>query len=239
MKSLRILLIATTAVLALAGCSSKSIKPIENGNILGVVLMHGKGGGTKWVDPLASNLRSTGVQVVTPAMPWHRRRIYDKTFEASMLEIQKHVRKLKSDGAISVFVAGHSLGAIAAAGYGARYEDIQGIILLAPGHFTDWGGFHGKFVGDLKKADSMIDSGQGDKKSRFGDINAGKTSTRYTTAKIYMSWFSPIGPAEFVSNMANLKGNIPVLYVAGSRDYIPQTQNREYAFDRAPENEGV
>ena len=82
----------------------------------------------------------------------------------------------------------------------------------------------------------MISSGEGDKKSSFGDINVGKRDTRYITAKIFKNWFSPSGPAEFVSNITNLKGNVPVLYVAGSRDRVPQTQNREYAFDLAPGN---
>jgi pimeloyl-ACP methyl ester carboxylesterase len=143
---------------------------------------------------------------------------------------------MKSHGVQTVYVAGHSLGAIAAAGYGARFDDVDGLILLAPGHFIAWPGFHKKFIEDLRKADEMIKSGKGDKKSNFGDINAGKWTTRYITANVFKSWFSDTGPAEFVANMMNIKGGIPVLYVAGSQDRIPQTKNREYAFDKVPAN---
>jgi pimeloyl-ACP methyl ester carboxylesterase len=223
-------------VFLISGCNSRNVKPIENGNTKGVVLMHGKGGGTDWVDPLASSLRKAGVTVLVPNMPWHRDRIYDRTFEQSMGEIQAHVLKLRNSGAEKVYVAGHSLGAVAAAGYGARHSDIDGIILLAPGHFTAWPGFHRRFVDDLARAESMISAGKGAEKSTFGDVNAGKTTTRRLSAEIFRSWFSDRGPAEFVSNMQDVKGGIPILYVAGSLDRIPQTKNREYAFDLAPGN---
>lgn len=222
------------AVMMLTGCNT--IKPIPNGEKIGVVLMHGKGGTTQWVDPLGSSLRSAGVQVDVPDMAWHRDRIYDKTFDEAMAEIKSHVVKMKSKGVQSVYVAGHSLGAIAAAGYGARYDDVQGIILLAPGHFTAWWGFHRHFVDDLSKAESMIKSGKGNEESSFSDSNMGKSYTRHITANVFKSWFSDTGPAEFVSNMTNIKRGIPVLYVAGSQDRNPQTQNREYAFDKAPTN---
>jgi pimeloyl-ACP methyl ester carboxylesterase len=220
----------------IAGCNTERIKPIENGDDIGVVLMHGKGGGTNWVDPLASSLRSASISVITPSLPWHRNRIYDRTFEQSMAEIEGHVAKMRSSGAKRVYVAGHSLGAVAAAGYAAQYDDIDGIILLAPGHFTAWPGFNRRFVDDLAKAQSMIAAGNGSEKANFGDINAGKTTSRRLSAEIYWSWFSDTGPAEFVSNMESVKGGIPILYVAGSRDRIPQTKNRQYAFDLAPPN---
>jgi pimeloyl-ACP methyl ester carboxylesterase len=233
MKALAALLLGA---LLLAGCNSNPIKPIENGNTMGVLLMHGKGGDTRWVDPLASILRAAGVQVLTPRMPWHRDRIYDKTFDDAMAEIAGQVRAMKDQGVRSVYLAGHSLGAIAAAGYAARHDDVQGIILLAPGHFTGWPGFHRRFVADLARADAMIAAGQGDETASFGDINGGKTSMRYLKANIFKSWFSDTGPAEFVANMKAVRGGIPILYVAGSQDRIPQTQNREYAFDKAPSN---
>lgn len=228
--------VAVFALIALLGCNPANIKPIEGGNTLGVVLLHGKGGDTRWVNPLASNLRSAGVQVAVPDMPWHRNRIYDKSFDDSLAEISGYVGRLKANGAQKVFVAGHSLGAIAAAGYGARVGGIQGIILLAPGHFVGFHGFSRHFSGDLDKADAMIRSGKGNDRGNFGDINAGQRDTRYVSANIYRSWFSPRGPADFVENMSKLQEGVSVLYVAGSRDRIPQTQNSAYAFEGAPKN---
>lgn len=237
MKSKTIIsVVLIVAAVILSGCNTKNIKPINNGKKIGVVLMHGKGGDTQWVAPLASSLRSAGVKVDIPNMAWHRKRIYDKTFDEAMAEVNNYVSRMKSEGVQTVYVAGHSLGAVAAAGYGARYDDIQGLILLAPGHFTAWPGFHRRFVDDLSKADSMINSDKGDEKSSFGDINAGKRKTRTITANVFKSWFADTGPAEFVSNMTNIKGGIPILYVAGSQDRIPQTKNSAYAFDNAPSN---
>jgi pimeloyl-ACP methyl ester carboxylesterase len=224
------------SALVLVGCNAGNIKPIDGGENIGVVLMHGKGGTTRWVDPLASSLRSAGIRVVTPNMPWHKNRIYDRGFEDSMLEIHGHVQQLQADGAEKIYVAGHSLGAVATAGYAARYDGIQGVMLLAPGHFVGLAGFNSNFLGDLRKANAMIKQGKGDRKSSFGDINGGKRATRQVTAEIYKSWFSATGPAEFVGNMAALKGGIPVLYIAGSRDRIPRTKDRSYAFDGAPGN---
>ena len=61
-----------------------------------------------------------------------------------------------------------------------RNGGIQGIILLAPGHFTNVKKFKERFVGDLEKADSMIASGSGNEKSEFGDINMEKRGSVYS-----------------------------------------------------------
>ena len=79
--------------------------------------------------------------------------------------------------------------------------------------------------------------GKGDEKNRFRDVSGHEgVITRNVTANIYISWFSPTGPAEFVSNMRNLKKGISVLYVAGSRSHILFNKKRENAFDYAPSN---
>lgn len=220
----------------LVGCKSRDIKPIANGDDIGVVLMHGNGGGTNWVYPLASSLASAGVNVVTPSMPWHSNRICDRTFEQSISGIHGHVERLRTTGAKRICAGGHSLAAVAAAGYAARYDDIDGIVLLAPSHFTAWPGFHRRCIDDQAKAGSMIAAGQGGEMGSFGDVNAGKATSRRLTAEIFYSWSSDTGPAEFVASMRSVKGGIPILYVAGSQDRIPQTEDRQYAFDLAPSN---
>lgn len=215
------------------------VRAAENSQQIGMVLMHGKGGDTRWVNPLASSLRSAGLQVVTPDMSWHERRIYDSTFEDSLVEIHQEVQTLKAKGVSRVFVAGHSLGAIAAAGYGAAYDDVSGIIVIAPGHFVESPGFQ-KSVGDgVKKAAQMIKEGKGDKKDYFPDVNEGKPFTRRTTAKIYYSWFAPDGPAKFVTGLSKMKKDVPVLYITGEMDGgIAGPKHKEYAFDKIPEHPG-
>ncbi|MCB1790531.1 MAG: alpha/beta fold hydrolase [Gammaproteobacteria bacterium] len=229
-------LLMVLLALSLAACNTQNIKPIAGGERIGVVLMHGKGGTTRWVAPLASDLRSAGVQVLTPDMPWHRDRIYDRTFDDAMSEIHGHVATLKQRGVSKVFVAGHSLGAVAAAGYAARFDDIQGIILLAPGHFVSQPGLVKRFATAVSEADTLIAAGRGDEKAAFPDIVPNGSMNRTVSANIYRSWFAADGPADFVSNMRALNDGIAVLYVAGARDRIPGTKDRSYAFDRTPSN---
>lgn len=222
-----------SGLLSLSGCASN--KPSTDSNKIGIVLMHGKGGTTKWIDSLASDLHSANILVSTPNMPWHSDRIYDKTFNASLLEIKKHVQNLKSQGAKKIYIAGHSLGAIAATGYGAQVGDVNGIILLAPGHFTAWHAFNSTFKSDLAKAELMIANGNGNKTSMFNDINGGTHYTRNVTAKIYKSWFAP-DEVAFLFNVAALPTDVAMLYIAGGADRYNETNNKHYAFNKAPHN---
>lgn len=217
------------------GFFGSSVEPIKAGNKVGVVLMHGKGGTTKHVDSLASALRSAGVQVITPDMPWHQNRIFDKSFTDSMAEINSHVRQLKNKGAETIFVGGHSIGAIAAAGYASRYDDISGIVLLAPGHFVSMNGFNMKVADDIGKAQKLVNQGKGNTKTSLNDFNMGKKYRRKVTPEIYLSWFAFGGEADFPGNMSKLNDGIAVLYIGGTEDKIPGTQDKGYAFDKAPD----
>jgi len=236
LRFLRNLALSVIFMVFFAGWGS-DVRPLPNGKEIGIVLMHGKDGNTRYVDDLAGRLSSADIHVLTPDMPWHKKRIYDKTFEDSMKEINQYVEKLRAQGVKKVFVAGHSLGAVAAAGYGATFGDIDGIILLAPGHFTGFKGFRERFSNEVARAKAMIKEGKGDQAGRFGDINMGSTSDRYVSAEIYYSWFAPGGPADFASNMARLKNGMAVLYIAGEKDSTPGSRDKGYAFDKAPRND--
>ena len=215
-RMLGVTLIGTSLLL---GCQTVKVDPIK-GDRIGLVLMHGKGGNTRYIDSLAFSLRGAGVLVETPLMPWSRNRIYDKTYDESMLEIDAAVERLKSDGAKRIVVGGHSLGANAALGYGARRKGLSGILLLAYGHVPSGRFFTEKLKSHVAEAKSMIDAGDGDKVGSFGDINQGSVATRHVSAKIYHSWFAPNGPASDRNNAANVNENTPVLWVSGDRDRV-------------------
>ena len=94
---------------------------VSAGNGVGVILMHGKGSTADEGSPigkLAETLESEGFIVLAPDMPWHELRIWDKSFDESMVEIDEYVAELKSKGAKKIVVGGHSIGANAAIGYG-------------------------------------------------------------------------------------------------------------------------
>lgn len=206
-----------------------------DGKGFGVVMMHGKGGRTKLIDGLADALRSAGARVVTPLMPWSRDRIYDRTYEDSMKEIDAAVEALRKDGATRIVVAGHSLGANAALGYGARRKGLAGIVLLAYGHVPSNKFFRKNFGGDVDRAKALIDAGKGAETGEYPDVNQGESFTRTVRADVYWSWFAPEGPAGDGRNAANMNADTPVLWVSGDRDRVSE-YGRGLIWDRIPAN---
>lgn len=207
---------AVAALVFLTACQTIKIDPLP-GPKIGMVLMHGKGGTPKHVSSLGSALRDAGVLVETPSMPWSRHRIYDKGYEESMAEIDTYVAQLKAAGARRIFIAGHSIGANAALGYGARREGLSGIILLAYGHVPGIPGFARKLFDSTHRARTMIEAGKGEEISVFKDSGGGN-STATSSANDLFSWFDPRGPATISDNARNVKPNTPVLCIDGSND---------------------
>ena len=223
-------------IAALVDCTTIEPFVMEDQDI-GIVLMHGKNGTPHgYIATLAGSLRRAGLQVKTPEMPWSRNRIYAKSYEDSMLEIDEAVNRLKSKGAKRIVVAGHSIGANAALGYAARREGLSGVIVIAAGHFPGINGFQKKTGYSWKKAKRMVDSGKGEERGSFTDISQGGSFTRHTTASIYLSWFHPMGPANFPQNALNLKKGTPLLWITGTKDHWAMVRGSMYAFDLAPEN---
>jgi len=179
--------------------------------------MHGKGGTDKLVASLASALRDAGAAVVTPLMPWSSTRIYDKSYEAAMAEIDERVAELRAQGAKRIVVAGHSLGANAALGYGARRDGLAGVVLLAYGHVPDKRGMARKLAGSVAKAREMVAAGKGGDTAEFLDFGGGN-DTATATANDLLSWFDPAGPATFSKNAPDLKAATPALCIDGERD---------------------
>jgi len=184
---------------------------------IGIVLLHGKGGTDKLVASLAAALKDDGVMVLTPLMPWSRDRIYDKSYEEAMDEIDGHVAALRAAGAQRIVMAGHSLGANAALGFGARRSGLSGIILLAYGHVPGKRGMAKKLAGSVEKAREMIGAGRGEDIADFYDTGGGNSTARGSAHDIF-SWFDPDGPATLSHNAPAVTPNTPVLCVDGQHD---------------------
>src|SRR2546426_12128432 len=86
---------------------------------IGVILLHGKLGMPASLRWLTSHLQYEGYRVAAPEMPWSRGRVFDKTYDDSMDEIDSIGRRLMAEGAKLIVVAGHSLGGNAALRYAA------------------------------------------------------------------------------------------------------------------------
>ncbi len=200
----------------------------------GLVLMHGKGGTPSGpIAALADSLADAGILIEAPLMPWGRGRIYDKTYDDAMGEIDDAVGRLKSRGAGRIFVGGHSLGANAALGFAARREGLGGVIVLAFGHGPR--GIEKRLPDSLARARKMIEAGQGHEKAEFGDINQGRRIVRSTTAEIYVSWFQPGGPAGAGKNARAIKPGTPVLWIEDDAKR-KRTKRRRRIFNKVPDH---
>jgi len=208
------------------------------GDKIGIVLMHGKSGSSGAKGPIGKlimALEQAGILVSAPDMPWSRKRMLAKDYEASMKEIDDAVAQLKAQGASRIVVGGHSMGANAAIGYGARREGLAGIIALAPGHVPEIGGYQKRVKHDFRRAAALVNKGDGNKLGNFLDNNEGKVGSISTTAKDYLSWYDPDGPAPMPRNAASLKPDTPLLWAIGREDRMFR-RGEDYAFSRAPQN---
>jgi pimeloyl-ACP methyl ester carboxylesterase len=154
-------------------------------------------------------------------MPWSRGRIYAKSYDDSMVEIDAAVARLRKAGATRIIVAGQSMGANAALGYAARRGGVAGIVLLAPGHSPGQPGFQSRIESGVAQARQMMAQGKGDARATFPDVNQGQTLSVTTTPRIYLSWFAADGPAVWPANAAKIKAGVPVFCADGSSEPNP------------------
>lgn len=204
------------------------------GEKIGVVLMHGKRSTTKERSPvglLRYKLEVEDFLVATPDMPWHQDRWLAKDYEQSMAEIDAVVADLRSRGATKIVVGGHSMGANAALGYGARRNGLAGILAIAAGHFNDDDGFQLQVDRDYLRAQEMVEAGKGDDAAAFSDVNQKKAYKSEIKARIYLSWYDPQGPASMKKNAAGLRPGTALMWIVGRKDR--GARGKFYAFERA------
>jgi len=206
----------------------------------GIVYLHGK---AAWPGALnggiLSSLEDEGALVAEPEMPWSFHRRYAATYDQAMSEIDAAVAGLKAKGASRIVVIGHSLGANAAIGYGARHPELAGIAALAPGHLPEAEPLR-SFVRDaVARAKQLIAAGQGNVPETFPDMAQGIPLTTTATPVVYLSMFDPDGPAVIPKNTAAM-GMVPLLWVVGKLDPIDR-RGPEYAFNAAknPKNKYI
>lgn len=221
--------------LGLLGCASISAQPAwAGGEVVGVVLLHGKlGAPDRHIGNLASALRAAGYLVVTPEMPWSRRRNYDAGFLEGLSEVDRSVRDLRAKGATLVVVAGHSLGGNAALAYAARYPGLGGVICLAAAHRPEFGRQRETATASVAKAKELVDAGKGGSSARFADMNMGKELTMVVTAEEYLSYYDPEGPAVMPRSAAMINPPLPILWVVGGQDPLSKS-GPGYVFEQAP-----
>ncbi len=202
-------------------------------------MLHGKNPGGPQ-DPnfgvLKTRLESEGMTVLMPDMPWSRNRYIDGHWDQAMAEIAAHVRTLRERGARRIVLIGHSMGCPAAMSFAARGGDVQGLVLLAPGHVPR--GYYNmpalrRVRESIDEARALVAAGQDDRKERFNDINQGRAQVIVMSARDFLSYFDPESDADMGVTAPRIPAGIPSLVVLGDKDPL-YTSARAYFFDKLP-----
>ena len=225
---MRLILWLTVGLMLLAG--QARAEEIPNGQV-GLVLIHGKWGSPP--GPGAQMFSGKGFKVESPWMPWSKTGNYDKPYAEALSEIHDIVQKMRNSGIRRVILGGHSFGANAALAYATRYDDVDAIMLIAPGHFPDRFFLDGQSRQSVEAARALVAQGKGDARISFTDINQVKTQGMSTTAAIYLSYFDPNGLGNMPLSATRLKKPIPVLCVMSQAE---SQLGRDYIFSKLPPN---
>ena len=200
---------------------------------IGVVLMHGKQSAPNEHGPLGQALTAAGYPVDRPEMCWSAKRIYDRPYLDCLREISSSIERLKQHGAKEFVIAGHSLGANGALGYGAITPEFKGIVALAPGHRPEALNRRPQVIQSLATARRLIAEGRGTIPSSFSDFNGDFHITVTATPVAYLSFMAPNSPSLMPPNAARLTA--PLLYVVGTGD--PIQRGPDEIFAKAPSHE--
>lgn len=202
---------------------------------LGVVLLHDKNGAPEKGGMVETErlLRNVGFLVVSPELPWSRKRGFDATYQQALVEIGLAVQELRLEGAARIALVGHGLGANAALGFAASRGGIDALVCLAPSHDPER--HREVFMPDVRKARHMLSVGGGDARSLFMDVSQDRNYDLSTTAEVYLSYNDPDGAAVMPRSAAALKTPVPLLWVVGTKDPLSHL-GRSYAFAKAPDH---
>lgn len=195
----------------------------------GVVVIHGKWGHPG--DPnsaggFAAALQRAGFIVDQPEMPWSGARLYDRSFDEAMNEIDAAVARLHASGAKKIVIAGHSQGGSAALRYDALGRPVDAVILIAPAPLPEGKVYRQRLESDLARAREMVASGHGQDSAQFTDLNSDNRSrsVRFKAA-VYLSYNDGDGPAAMSVNAQHV-GAAPILWIAPKFDPLTQPNDR-------------
>jgi pimeloyl-ACP methyl ester carboxylesterase len=199
-----------------------------------IVVMHGKWGSSSSLGFFSTRLTDMCAYKELE-LPWSKNRLYDKPYPDAINEINKQVKNFKGQGYKKILITGHSFGANAALAYLTIQDDVDGAILLAPGHRPE-----GKFqlqysLSSLDDAKELINNGKGGEKVNFVDVNQGRTQSLRASAEAFYSYFNPDGLGNMAKSAKLIKKSTPILMVVGTKDPIlPYAE--ENIFLMAPKN---
>ena len=230
------MLITLALAIVAAGISHSSTAQTPS-LVIGLVIMHGKGGSPMWHVPgLASSLEGKGYLVANLEMPWSGRRDYDVNVSAAVQEVDSALDSLRGKGAQKLFVAGHSQGGLFALYFGGK-QPVDGIIAIAPGGDMSNPIFREKLGKSVDLARKLIAERKGDEKTWLSDYENAKGTYRiFTTPSAYVSWFDPDGATNQTTAVERMNPQVPVLFIVPTGDYPGLRKVKDHFFSLLPKN---
>jgi len=228
---------AAAMVIAAAFCAIMPLQAQESARI-GVVFMHGKWGQPdRHISNLVGALKAEGYLVNAPEMPWSGTREYDKDMSQAMAEVDNAIRELRNQGAAKIVVGGHSMGANAALYYAGRTK-VDGVAIVALGHFPEGARIRDMIGGSVARAKELVLAGKGEERGNFDDFNTGNRRKSVScSAKNYLSYFDLDGPMNSIRNAASVKPGTPVLWVAPAQEEPGPKRMAQAAREQLPSNQ--
>jgi len=224
----------TVACLLLLGLA---LVPVSAGaEQIGIVFLHGKQGtpDSPQLALVTGRLQDAGYLVEKPEMCWSQTRIYDQTLADCMAAVDAALARLRSRGATSVIVAGHSLGGFGAIYYGSTHDGLRAVVAIAPAPGPR-AARRPEIAASIARAQTLVAQGQGDVAQSFTDANTHETTFLievHATPKVFLSFYDAGAGGSLAENAAKLRA--PVLWVSGTRD--PTQADHKTSYIRAPAN---
>ena len=199
-----------------------------------IVVMHGKWGNASSLSFFSSRLTDL-CDYKEIELPWSKNRLYDKSYLDAINEIHLQVNNFRAADYKRVLLSGHSFGANATLAYLNIYDDIDGAILLAPGHTPKYMFNQQMNLATLEQAQELIKNGKGVEKVNFVDLNQGRSESLRTSAESFYSYFDPEGLGNMSRSARLIKKSVPILMVVGTKDPLfPNAEKNIYLM--APKN---
>lgn len=182
----------------------------------GVVLLHGKWDAPPLgIEPLAAALNDAGHETCTSIYPWALQHRYDRPLDAAFDTIREEAHQLRDRGCDRIVLCGHSLGAAVALAFAARIEPVDGLIVLAPGHFPDRMAADGLTTAALHFARER--RGHPDR-IPVTDVFQGTARRLSVQPDCYLDYFDPEGRLVWPLNLCRLSADLPLFWGVGDED---------------------
>ena len=114
---------------------------IPAANAVGCLLIHGFMGSPKSSRPLADHLAEAGIHCMGPLLPGHGHfpdKLHNVPSQAWLEEVEAWLLRLREQ-CEEIFIVGHSMGGIIGAYLALKYNNVRGLVLIAPPYVVpDW-----------------------------------------------------------------------------------------------------